>query len=198
MVAITVKKELPPVCRSNRHPHQNLVHPDQLEEYSGVFYCEMRPIRVENRQGGRASHTIPFNLAITQPDMTESEELNNDDQPSANPQYALTEDGVLKVYSVGKTTVLGFGGEDVPSEFNAALYRAAISDLLVANNSDTVAFDLTGVQLVPSGMLGLLVSLKQLNGLEPVVQVFNPCEDVQEVLRITKLNTMIEVHEVDV
>ena len=94
--------------------------------------------------------------------------------------------------------MLGFGGEDVPSEFNAALYRAAISDLLVANNSDTVAFDLTGVQLVPSGMLGLLVSLKQLNGLEPVVQVFNPCEDVQEVLRITKLNTMIEVHEVDV
>ena len=122
----------------------------------------------------------------------------SDDSRFLNPQYALTEDGVLRVYSVGETTVLGFGGEDVPSEFNAAHYRAAISDLLIANNCNVVAFDLTGVKLVPSGMLGLLVSLKQLNGLQPRVQVFNPCEDVVEVLQITKLNTMIEVHQVDV
>jgi anti-sigma B factor antagonist len=122
----------------------------------------------------------------------------SEDSGFHNPQYALTEDGVLKVYSVGETTVLGFGGQDVPSEFNAAHYRAAISDLLIANNCNVVAFDLTGVKLVPSGMLGLLVSLKQLNGLEPTVQIFNPCDDVREVLQITKLNTMIEIHEVDV
>jgi len=122
----------------------------------------------------------------------------SDDSGFTSPQYALTEDGVLKVYSVGETTVLGFGGQDIPSEFNAAHYRAAISDLLRANNSNTVAFDLTGVQLVPSGMLGLLVSLKKLDGLEPVVQVFNPSKDVTEVLQITKLNTMIEVHRGEV
>ncbi|MGB4709332.1 MAG: STAS domain-containing protein [Fuerstiella sp.] len=122
----------------------------------------------------------------------------SNDSGFLNPQYALTEDGVLRVYSVGETTVLGFGGEDVPSEFNAAHYRSAISDLLIANNCNVVAFDLTGVKLVPTGMLGLLVSLKQLNGLQPRVQVFNPCEDVVEVLQITKLNTMIEIHQVDV
>jgi len=105
---------------------------------------------------------------------------------------------LLKVYSVGRTSVLGFGGEDVPPEFNAAHYRAAIIDLLVANNSNTVAFDLTGVRMVPSGMLGLLVSLRNIEGLEPTVQVFNPSEDVQEVLQITKLNTLIEVHQVEV
>lgn len=123
---------------------------------------------------------------------------SSDDSGFHSPQYALTEDGILKVYSVGETTVLGFGGEDVPSEFNAAHYRAAISDLLVTNNCNVVAFDLTGVKLVPSGMLGLLVSLKQLHSLKPRVQIFNPCDDVKEVLQITKLNTMIEVHEVDV
>ncbi len=122
----------------------------------------------------------------------------SEDSGFHNVQYALTEDGVLKVYSVGPTTVLGFGGQDVPSEFNAAHYRAAISDLLIANDCNVVAFDLTGVKLVPSGMLGLLVSLKQLNGLEPTVQIFNPCDDVREVLQITKLNTMIEIHQVDV
>ncbi|MEQ9411903.1 MAG: STAS domain-containing protein [Fuerstiella sp.] len=130
--------------------------------------------------------------------MTEEEVNSSDDSGFHSPQYALTEDGILKVYSVGETTVLGFDGQDVPSEFNAAHYRAAISDLLVANQSNTVAFDLTGVTLVPSGMLGLLASLKSLNGLQPNVQVFNPSKDVVEVLRITKLNTMIEVHEVDV
>lgn len=122
---------------------------------------------------------------------------NDTDDIDAGEQYALTEDGLLRVYSVGTTTVLGFGGQDVPSEFNAAHYRSAIADLLRANSCNIVAFDLTGVKLVPSGMLGLLVSLRQLDGLEPVVQVFNPCDDVREVLEITKLNSMIEVHEVD-
>ena len=113
-------------------------------------------------------------------------------------QYSLTEDGLLKVYSVGPTTVLGFAGEDIPSEFNVAHHRAAISDLLKMHNSTVVAFDLTGVHLVPSGMLGLLVSLKKLEGISPTVQVFNPSKDVRDVLRISKLDTLIEVHEVDV
>ena len=113
-------------------------------------------------------------------------------------QYALTDDGILKVYSAGPVTVLGFGGADVPSEFNAAHYRAAITDLVVLNKSTVVAFDLTGVRLVPSGMLGLLVSLTRMKGLPLTVQVFNPSEDVQDVLSVTKLNRMIEVHEIDV
>ena len=123
---------------------------------------------------------------------------SSDDSGFLSEQYALTEDGILKVYSVGSTTVLGFDGHDVPSEFNVAHYRAAIFDLLAANNCSTVAFDLTGVKLVPSGMLGLLVSLKQMEGMDLTVQMFNPCKDVQEVLQITKLNTLIEIHEVDV
>tara|TARA_B100000676_G_C17738025_1_gene659934 strand:+ start:74 stop:466 length:393 start_codon:yes stop_codon:yes gene_type:complete len=125
----------------------------------------------------------------------ENDEPNpSDDSGFHSQQYALTEDGLLKVYSVGETSVLGFDGRDVPSEFNAAHYRAAISDLLVANNSTVVAFDLDGVKLVPSGMLGLLVSLRKLEGVQ-VVQVFNPSEDVRGVLRLTKLDTMIEVRE---
>jgi len=129
-------------------------------------------------------------------DSSESEFLDGDTPHPG--QYALTEDGLLKVYSVGETTVLGFAGEDVPSEFNAAHYRTAISDLLRRNNCSVVAFDLTGVRLIPSGILGLLVSLRKIEGLQPRVQVFNPSADVQEVLRVTKLDTMIEVNHVDV
>ncbi len=128
-------------------------------------------------------------------DTPNAEFMDSDTPPPG--QYALTEDGVLKVYSVGETTVLGFAGEDVPSEFNAAHYRAAITDLLMANNCTTVAFDVGGVRLIPSGMLGLLVSLRKIEGLTPRVQLFNPSPDIEEVLQITKLNTMIEVHQLD-
>jgi anti-anti-sigma regulatory factor len=110
-------------------------------------------------------------------------------------QHALTCDGVLKVYAAGPVTVLGFGGQDVPSEFNAANYRAAINQLLISNNSKIVAFDLTGVHLVPSGMLGLLVSLSRMGEAPPRVQVLNAGADIREVLTLTRLNTLIEVCE---
>jgi anti-sigma B factor antagonist len=138
--------------------------------------------------------------------MTDDKSQDSDGLESADtaaaedlaPQYALTEDGALKIYSVGETTVLGFDGKDVPGEFNAAHYRAVITDLLRANQSHTVAFDLTGVRLVPSGMLGLWVSLSRVPDLPLKVQVFNPSDDVKEVLSITKLKNIFEICEVDV
>ena len=127
---------------------------------------------------------------------TPNAEFMDSETPPPN-QYALTDDGILKVYGVGATTVLGFGGKDVPSEFNAAQYRAAIADLLTANQCTIVAFDVSGVRLIPSGMLGLLVSLRKLEGINPTVQLFNPSSEIEDVLQITKLNTMIEVHHLE-
>jgi len=113
-------------------------------------------------------------------------------------QYALTNDQLLRVYSVGPVTVLGFGGIDVPAEFNAAHYRAAIADLVKLNQSSIVAFDLTGACLVPGGLLSLLISLTRIRDLPLRVQLFNPSDSVREVLSIAKLNTMIEIHDIDV
>jgi anti-sigma B factor antagonist len=131
----------------------------------------------------------------------ESDDLESDEAAAAEdvaPQFALTEDGFLKIYSVGETTVLGFAGQDVPSEFNAAHYRAAITDLVKANQSTKIAFDLTGVRLVPSGMLGLWVSLSRIPDHPLKVQIFNPSDDVREVLAITKLHSIFDIMEVDV
>jgi anti-anti-sigma regulatory factor len=117
-------------------------------------------------------------------------------QSAPEDQYPLTDDGVLKVYCAGPTTVLGFAGSDVPSEFNVAHYRSAITDLLVAQHATVVAFDLTGVSMLPSGMLGLLVSLARQPDNPPRVQVFNACADVREVLAITRLDSLVEVCDV--
>lgn len=107
----------------------------------------------------------------------------------------LTEDGVLHVYEAGELLVLGFAGRDVPSNFNVAHYREAILELVKLHDTKRIAFDLTGVRLVPSGILGLWASLHQA---EIGVEVYNPSEDISEVLEITKLNQFIETKQVDV
>jgi len=106
----------------------------------------------------------------------------------------LSDPNVLKVYQTGELTVVGFGGKDVPDEVCIAAYRQQLLDLVKEHNTKTLAFDLSGVVLVPSGMLGVLTSLSQR---VQKVELYNPSEDVREVLRLTKLERLFEIKEVD-
>ncbi|HID22754.1 MAG TPA: anti-sigma factor antagonist [Planctomycetaceae bacterium] len=101
----------------------------------------------------------------------------------------------LQVYQTGEVTVLGFGGQEILEQVNIADCREQITELVRQTGCKTLAFDLTGVKLIPSGMLGLLASLRDL-GVD--VQIFNPSDDVREVLEITKLDEVITVRHVDV
>lgn len=101
----------------------------------------------------------------------------------------------LQVYEVGPTTVIGFGGTDILDDINVVVYRDAIEELLTNNEINTLAVDLTGVRLIPSGMLGLLASTRR-HGVE--VHIYNPSEDVREVLSVTNLDKLMPIHEVPV
>ena len=115
--------------------------------------------------------------------------------PDAEDTSPEAMDPILKVYSAGPTTVVGFGGEDVLDGVNLALCRDEVMDLIREHEAEVIAFDLTGVRLMPSGMLGLLASLRQ----EGVgVHLYNPSDDVREVLEVTHLNSVMEIHEVDI
>ncbi len=106
----------------------------------------------------------------------------------------LPEDhSVLKVYQTGELTVVGFGGRDVPDEVCIAAYRTQLFDLIAQYQCKVLAFDLTGVQLVPSGMLGVLSSIRQR---VERVELYNPSPDVMEVLRITKFDRLFDIKEV--
>lgn len=121
---------------------------------------------------------------------------NGDDSVAdGDPVNGMPEDGVLHVYDIGEQIVLGFAGKDVPSNFNVAHYRECIVQLAEANDTKTIAFDLTGVRIVPSGMLGLWASL---NAKGIAVEVYNPSEDVEDVLEVTKLNQLITIKQIDV
>lgn len=101
-------------------------------------------------------------------------------------------DDQLKVFEVGKKTVIGFGGHEVLDQLNVAVYRDHLLSIIEEHSVETLAFDLSGVILVPSGMLGLLASLHK-EGV--AVELYNPSEDIREVLEITQLNQLLTVCE---
>lgn len=119
-------------------------------------------------------------------------------QPGASdstPNMAQAVPGVLKVYQTGPLTVVGFGGQDVPDEVCIAGYRDQLFKLIEDHQCKVLAFDLTGVVLVPSGMIGVLISLrKRLDR----VELYNPSKDVRDVLEMTKLISLFDIREVAV
>ena len=118
---------------------------------------------------------------------------SNPDDSSLKMANLPTDNSVLKVYQTGELTVLGFGGQDVPDEVCIAGYRTQLFDLIEQHKCKVIAFDLTGVKLVPSGMLGLLVSIRKRVG---TVELYNPSVDVMEVLKLTNFDRMFEIKQV--
>ena len=100
-----------------------------------------------------------------------------------------------EIYEAGELTVIGFGGREVLDRMSVADCRDELLDLIRENHCTTLALDLTGVRLIPSGMLGMLCSIRR-QGIE--VHLYNPSQDVREVLEITKLDSLLEMHEVAV
>jgi anti-sigma B factor antagonist len=105
---------------------------------------------------------------------------------------AAAPSGVLQVYEAGKVTVVGFNGVEVPDEICVAGYRDQLEKLIDDHRCETLAFDLTGVKLVPSGMLGLLVSLKK-KGVQ--IDLFNASDSLREALEVTHLLPLFNLRE---
>ncbi len=101
----------------------------------------------------------------------------------------------LRVYQAGKLTVVSFGSVAMLDQVVVSDCREEISELIRQHSCEVLAFDLTGVKLVPSGMLGMLASLGRL-GVE--IYLFNPSDEIREVLEITRLDTVLQVHKADV
>ncbi|MBX3438440.1 MAG: STAS domain-containing protein [Planctomycetaceae bacterium] len=100
----------------------------------------------------------------------------------------------LKVYEAGPTTVVGFGGQVIVDDISVADSRDEILDVVRQHGAKVVAFDLTGVRLIPSGLLGLMASLRHL---DLSIRVYNPSPEVREVLSVTMFDRLVDVREVD-
>jgi anti-sigma B factor antagonist len=101
---------------------------------------------------------------------------------------------IFKIYQTGELTVVGFGDREILDQIDLSACRAEIMALVEKHHCQTLAFDLSGVKLIPSGMLGLLASLRQKS---ITVHLYNPSQDVAEVLQITRLNEVMPIHYID-
>ncbi|MBI3863375.1 MAG: STAS domain-containing protein [Planctomycetia bacterium] len=102
---------------------------------------------------------------------------------------------IFQVYQTGELTVVGFGGREILDQIDLSACRAEILGLVDKHKCQTLAFDLSGVKLIPSGMLGLLASLRKMN---IQVHLYNPSQDIAEVLQITRLADVMPIHYIDV
>lgn len=129
--------------------------------------------------------------------MTDDSILDDDLEPADGDSAILggaSQPRLLQVYSTDPVIVVGFGGISIPDDHNLAAYRDELLDLLQENEKSELSFDLTGVVLVPSGIVGLLVSLVHQN---IKVSVFNASPEVREVFKVTQVSRMVTLHDVE-
>jgi hypothetical protein len=69
-------------------------------------------------------------------------------------------------------------------------YREQLLQLIEVPECSTVTFDMTGINSPPSGLVGLLSSAQE-QGCD--VELLNPSPEVQEVLRLAKLDSCLLV-----
>jgi len=117
----------------------------------------------------------------------------DDAADDSSPDLANMEDpGVLKVYKTGVHTIVGFGGKDVPSETCIAFYRDELLQMIDEFHCKVLGFDMTGVILIPSGMLGVMTSLRKK---VDRIEIYNPSADVREVLHLSRLERLFDVKD---
>jgi len=103
-----------------------------------------------------------------------------------------TPQSILRVYETGPRVVIGFGEGCHLGELDIEESRKEISQLLKQHNSQVLAIDLTGVQVVPSAVLGLWASIHR-NGV--AVHLYNASAELREVLEITRLSQLLQLKD---
>ncbi|MBS0262743.1 MAG: hypothetical protein JSS02_12385, partial [Planctomycetes bacterium] len=80
------------------------------------------------------------------------------DEDSGIGMNTVTDPTLLTLVQDGKRVIVGFNSTAVPDEVCVAAYRDQLLAYVQEHECTSMAFNLAGVKMLPSGMLGLLVS----------------------------------------
>jgi len=96
---------------------------------------------------------------------------------------------LLRVLRRDRRLTFEFNGQMIGSDAEClADIRDELFELLVSDEFDCAIFDLTDVNVVPRGLLGLLSTAHE-NGCE--VELLNPSPELQETLRAARLDVWV-------
>ena len=114
---------------------------------------------------------------------------------STNPQIVLRhQTGVLLVIGYTAPEMFDHGSVLAHRDQVTLPYHDQVTALIKEHSCRILAFDLTGVKSIPSGLLDVVASIRQM-GIR--VHLYNPSEDVCEVLDLTRLCQTVPVHFYD-
>jgi len=99
----------------------------------------------------------------------------------------------LSLLHSGDRILVGFNYKDMPDEIRVARYRAQLLDFVKRTNCKSLKFDMKGIKIVPSRMLGFFVSLKS-EGHD--IELVDLEQAVQDIIRITKLAPMFTIRPI--
>ena len=104
--------------------------------------------------------------------------------------FRVESSNLLTITEDGNSLVVAFKSTDVPDDVHIAEYRVQLYEQLKSSECTIVRFDLTGIHYLPSGLLGLLISVKH-RGLD--VEVANASTIIRESLAETRLDQFIKI-----
>ncbi|HEY2252046.1 MAG TPA: hypothetical protein VGH74_13330, partial [Planctomycetaceae bacterium] len=70
------------------------------------------------------------------------------------------EPGLLSLKHSDSRVLIAFNYKDMPDETRVARYRKQLLEFVQRTNCKSLKFDMRGIKIIPSRMLGLFVSLK--------------------------------------
>ena len=97
---------------------------------------------------------------------------------------------LLNLAHSGGRVLVDFNYKDLPDETRVTKYRAQLLDFVQLTNCKSLTFDLRGLKILPSRMLGFFVSLKS-EGHD--IELLNLEQGVRDIFRITKLGPLFTI-----
>jgi anti-anti-sigma factor len=100
--------------------------------------------------------------------------------------------GLLNLVHSQCRVYVSFNYKDLPDEARVAKYRTQLLEFVQRTNCKSLTFDLAGIKILPSRMLGLFVNLRN-EGHD--IELVNLEQAVQDIFRITKLGPMFTIRD---
>lgn len=99
---------------------------------------------------------------------------------------------VLEIVSAGDITVVRFRGRRFVSSVVLPQLDREVTEILESNHPSVIQFDMAGVALLTSALLGFFVSLQQ-RGVDVILS--NPSEDVRCAIEAIRLHEIVRIDD---
>jgi anti-anti-sigma factor len=97
---------------------------------------------------------------------------------------------LLRLTQIGTRVHVSFSDKDVPDESRVEAYRIQLVNFIQRTSCRDLTFDLEGIKLLPSRMLGFFLALKK-EGRD--IELVNVSPFVQDIFRVTKLDQFVTI-----